>query len=108
MGQGQLEVGRREHAQDDREAAEWTRVRPGQALQGDAGAGQHLRHASELNGSMGPMEDAIGVDSEGGHLGRQHYGEQAMEHVHGHQEQGHGIPQLHGQVLPGQQDGNDQ
>eukprot|EP00972_Heterocapsa_arctica_P111314 16388407-Heterocapsa_arctica.AAC.1 len=104
MGHGELEIGKREHAQGDREVGECIGVRAGQDLQGDAGSGRDFQHESVLDGIMGAMEAAIEVDPEGGCLGRQHHGEQALGYVHGNLEQGHGVPQLHGQVLAGRQD----
>eukprot|EP00972_Heterocapsa_arctica_P082330 12132671-Heterocapsa_arctica.AAC.1 len=66
MGQGERYVGRRAHAQDDREVGERIGVRAGHALQGIAGSGVVLRHEPELDSIMGAMESAIGVDPEGG------------------------------------------
>eukprot|EP00972_Heterocapsa_arctica_P076224 11245111-Heterocapsa_arctica.AAC.1 len=108
MDQGEVEVGKREHAQDDRDVCERVGVRAGQALQEYAGSRVVFRHEPELDSITGAMEAAILVDPEGRCLGRQHHGEQALKYVHAHLEQGHGVPQLRGQVLAGHQDGSDE
>eukprot|EP00972_Heterocapsa_arctica_P014621 2154227-Heterocapsa_arctica.AAC.1 len=56
MGQGELEVGRREHDQYYRAVVERIGVRAAQALQGNAGRRVDFRHEPVLDSIMGALE----------------------------------------------------